>query len=151
TIAREKIMPSPTPGGCTAPAVYALPAILAMLAAHHLLREVWWARQDSNLQPDRYERSALTVELQAHTCDRGPPRRRAPRTRTGIASGAVSLAQAPSGSKRGGRRFVERKARSCYRFPAPETTQCLQSTRRNACAATSSCWWTPSTSGCVPA
>jgi hypothetical protein len=25
----------------------------------------WWARQDSNLQPDRYERSALTVELQA--------------------------------------------------------------------------------------
>ena len=26
----------------------------------------WWARQDSNLQPDRYERSALTIELQAH-------------------------------------------------------------------------------------
>ena len=26
---------------------------------------VWWARQDSNLQPDRYERSALTIELQA--------------------------------------------------------------------------------------
>ena len=25
----------------------------------------WWARQDSNLQPDRYERSALTVELRA--------------------------------------------------------------------------------------
>ena len=25
----------------------------------------WWARQDSNLQPDRYERSALTIELQA--------------------------------------------------------------------------------------
>src|SRR5262245_54370078 len=25
----------------------------------------WWARQDSNLQPDRYERPALTVELQA--------------------------------------------------------------------------------------
>ena len=21
---------------------------------------VWWAREDSNLQPDRYERSALT-------------------------------------------------------------------------------------------
>jgi hypothetical protein len=30
---------------------------------------VWWARQDSNLQPDRYERPALTIELQA------PPRR----------------------------------------------------------------------------
>src|SRR5947209_18450151 len=25
----------------------------------------WWAREDSNLQPDRYERSALTVELRA--------------------------------------------------------------------------------------
>ena len=30
--------------------------------------EGWWARQDSNLQPDRYERPALTIELQA------PPR-----------------------------------------------------------------------------
>ena len=29
---------------------------------------MWWARQDSNLQPDRYERPALTIELQA------PPR-----------------------------------------------------------------------------
>jgi hypothetical protein len=28
-------------------------------------RKQWWARQDSNLQPDRYERSALTIELQA--------------------------------------------------------------------------------------
>jgi hypothetical protein len=25
----------------------------------------WWAGQDSNLQPDRYERPALTVELPA--------------------------------------------------------------------------------------
>jgi hypothetical protein len=25
--------------------------------------EKWWAREGSNLQPDRYERSALTVEL----------------------------------------------------------------------------------------
>src|SRR4029079_6493626 len=31
-------------------------------------RTAWWARQDSNLQPDRYERPALTIELQA------PPR-----------------------------------------------------------------------------
>ena len=23
-------------------------------------KSAWWARQDSNLQPDRYERSALT-------------------------------------------------------------------------------------------
>src|SRR5262249_2872084 len=27
--------------------------------------ETWWAREDSNLQPDRYERSALTIELRA--------------------------------------------------------------------------------------
>src|SRR5262249_49282952 len=27
----------------------------------------WWAREDSNLQPDRYERSALTIELRART------------------------------------------------------------------------------------
>src|SRR3569623_1179657 len=27
--------------------------------------KAWWAREDSNLQPDRYERSALTIELQA--------------------------------------------------------------------------------------
>jgi hypothetical protein len=28
--------------------------------------ERWWARRDSNPQPSRYERPALTVELQAH-------------------------------------------------------------------------------------
>ena len=28
-------------------------------------QSIWWARQDSNLQPDRYERPALTIELQA--------------------------------------------------------------------------------------
>ena len=28
-------------------------------------KQEWWARQDSNLQPDRYERPALTIELQA--------------------------------------------------------------------------------------
>ena len=26
---------------------------------------MWWAHQDSNLEPDRYERSALTIELWA--------------------------------------------------------------------------------------
>ena len=30
-------------------------------------RTAWWAREDSNLQPDRYERSALTIELRART------------------------------------------------------------------------------------
>jgi hypothetical protein len=34
-----------------------------------ILGTAWWARQDSNLQPDRYERSALTIELRARTCD----------------------------------------------------------------------------------
>ena len=28
-------------------------------------RRIWWARQDLNLQPDRYERPALTIELRA--------------------------------------------------------------------------------------
>ena len=31
----------------------------------YTVRIEWWAREDSNLQPDRYERSALTIELQA--------------------------------------------------------------------------------------
>src|SRR5262245_47325208 len=39
---------------------------LAPLAPGKTLNESWWAREDSNLQPDRYERSALTVELRAH-------------------------------------------------------------------------------------
>ncbi len=34
--------------------------------------EAWWARQDSNLQPDRYERPALTIELQAPREPVGP-------------------------------------------------------------------------------
>ncbi len=34
----------------------------------------WWAGQDSNLQPDRYERPALTIELPAR---RGAPRHKA--------------------------------------------------------------------------
>jgi hypothetical protein len=43
----------------------------------------WWARQDSNLKPDGYEPSALTIELQA----RRPPHNRLrlpPRARTKI-------------------------------------------------------------------
>ena len=39
-----------------------------------ICRTAWWARQDSNLQPDRYERPALTIELQA-LLGRGSPRR----------------------------------------------------------------------------
>ena len=43
-------------------------AIPQRLANAGSYRSAWWARQDSNLQPDRYERPALTIELQA------PPR-----------------------------------------------------------------------------
>ena len=36
-----------------------------------LRRTVWWAREDSNLQPSGYEPLALTIELRAllSTCD----------------------------------------------------------------------------------
>lgn len=47
----------------------ASPGYLNASSARSALRsgegDTWWARQDSNLQPDRYERSALTIELQA--------------------------------------------------------------------------------------
>ena len=39
-------------------------------------KNAWWARQDSNLQPDRYDRSALAVEPRARS--RGA-RRQGPR------------------------------------------------------------------------
>ena len=43
---------------------------------HMKFKSFWWARQDSNLQPIRYERMALTIELQApdrvlHTREQG--------------------------------------------------------------------------------
>src|SRR5262249_30296864 len=41
--------------------------------------ESWWAREDSNLQPDRYERSALTIELRAR-CAQAQAAPRAPHT-----------------------------------------------------------------------
>src|SRR5690349_5865969 len=49
----------------------------------------WWARQDSNLQPDRYERPALTIELQA------PPRaaERRPATVPAPFTGPVAIRQ----------------------------------------------------------
>ncbi len=31
----------------------------------HRKAGIWWARQDSNLQPDGYEPPALTIELRA--------------------------------------------------------------------------------------
>ena len=51
----------------------------------------WWAGQDSNLQPDRYERPALTIELPALE---GRPRqrikRKSRRDAIGWASGALT-------------------------------------------------------------
>jgi hypothetical protein len=49
----------------------------------------WWARQDSNLQPDRYERPALTIELQA------PPRAAArwPATVPASFTGVIAIGQ----------------------------------------------------------
>jgi hypothetical protein len=45
-------------------------AIVGFKAAQERTGE-WWAREDSNLQPDRYERSALTIELRAQRVARG--------------------------------------------------------------------------------
>jgi hypothetical protein len=45
-------------------------AIVGFKAAQERTGE-WWAREDSNLQPDRYERSALTIELRARRVARG--------------------------------------------------------------------------------
>src|SRR5712664_3291386 len=41
------------------------PAWVAQVQTYMASLSGWWARQDSNLQPDRYERPALTIELQA--------------------------------------------------------------------------------------
>jgi hypothetical protein len=51
----------------------------------------WWAGQDSNLQPDRYERPALTIELPARW---GAARGKAQNARAG---NAISLAVAEDG------------------------------------------------------
>ena len=61
---------------------------------------MWWAREDSNLQPDRYERSALTIELQArtgsaqtpeHIASRGRNDWQSPATRRYIRSNRLAL------------------------------------------------------------
>ncbi len=41
------------------------PAGSGAAAFAHFASEGWWERQDSNLQPDRYERPALTIELRS--------------------------------------------------------------------------------------
>ena len=83
--------------------------------------KTWWARQDSNLQPDRYERSALTIELQALIAkqrtgkysNRRPTQRNEVRRpdlarlgRCTVRSSRLALPPAPSGSPAiRGRRF----------------------------------------------
>src|SRR5262245_19328478 len=67
----------------------------------------WWAREDSNLQPDRYERSALTIELRAR-CVRARPAPPAPHTmpprerqsRRGRAADAQKMGPAKFGASR---------------------------------------------------
>jgi hypothetical protein len=50
------------PIGVSGPLIGTYSQWSAVIEAH---TTTWWAREDSNLQPDRYERSALTVELRA--------------------------------------------------------------------------------------
>ena len=62
---------SPSPSGLRRGSLRSLRFSYVARACRAEAREAsegWWARQDSNLQPDRYERPALTIELQA------PPR-----------------------------------------------------------------------------
>src|SRR5262245_11439179 len=40
-------------------------AFLAKALQSEIRGTAWWAREDSNLQPDRYERSSLPIELLA--------------------------------------------------------------------------------------
>lgn len=48
------------------------------------LQVKWWAGQDSNLQPDRYERPALTIELPARRSVGGMGLARAVRSRNTV-------------------------------------------------------------------
>ncbi|CCB65374.1 protein of unknown function [Hyphomicrobium sp. MC1] len=50
----------------------------------------WWARQDSNLEPDGYEPSALTIELRAHAVLLIPDVRRADSLNDDFVSGILS-------------------------------------------------------------
>ena len=53
------------------------------------VRDVWWARQDSNLEPGGYEPPALTIELRARTAllhHAGGHHARAVRVLTGLAA-----------------------------------------------------------------
>jgi site-specific DNA recombinase len=69
----------------------------------------WWARQDSNLQPDGYEPPALTIELRAPRC--------------------AARGRGPAGRARLYSRFPhdfaprERSARGATEFPAPRVSR----------------------------
>src|SRR5215471_12294942 len=60
---------------------------LALRAGGKTLSKSWWAREDSNLQPDRYERSALTIELRARLA---PALRQQPRHPSPLTTAAVA-------------------------------------------------------------
>ena len=70
----------------------------------------WWAREDSNLQPDRYERPALTIELRAPGWQRKSERAGAPllatlAARPQIDAGALPRRDTPRRVLRNGARF----------------------------------------------
>jgi hypothetical protein len=53
-------------------------------------RTGWWAREDSNLQPDRYEPAALAIELRADRAALGGSARRSNAARATIARGRAT-------------------------------------------------------------
>jgi hypothetical protein len=90
----------------------------------------WWAREDSNLQPDRYERPALTIELRAlASAAERPWPRRCPLSHTMShrrrQSPGVAVARRPAGPgrdsssvrERGSARMPKRSGRAVARAP----------------------------------
>jgi hypothetical protein len=63
---RVEIAPLASPGAQGAPCSGPVgETVVARTRNGSKSRKTWWAGQDSNLQPDRYERPALTIELPA--------------------------------------------------------------------------------------
>ena len=94
--------------------------------------ECWWAGQDSNLQPDRYERPALTIELPARPG--APPEGKAQNARGGNAVSHERTGWRPRPSVRGRRAIdpaLSRRASSASP-PAVERPWARPQSRRRA-------------------
>jgi hypothetical protein len=78
-----------------------------------VLGSVWWAGQDSNLQPDRYERPALTIELPAR-----PERPRVKRKTRAVAMRSRMPGWTPA-SLRSGHRAISANNRIGQPYLAP--------------------------------